>query len=126
MNLTPKQMAIATMVRDTRIKYGYSPTLREIGAFMGISKVTAFEHVEALVRKGALTKRHNMSRSLKVAPKVKFPDDPIDDPIVVADLIFVCREARDFLMKPKKEMTLSACDNMVAKLEYIIVKSLVG
>ncbi|MFI4870631.1 MAG: LexA family protein, partial [Phycisphaerales bacterium JB061] len=55
MNLTPKQLRILKLIRDWRVRHGYSPTMQELADEIGVSKVTVFEHVEALIQKGALT-----------------------------------------------------------------------
>ncbi len=73
--LTPRQLEILVMIRDTRRSYGYSPTLQEIADQLGISKITVFEHVEALIDKGLLTRRSNKARSLDVTPLAEFPDE---------------------------------------------------
>ena len=49
MNLTPKQLRILEFVRTYRESEGFSPTMQEIANEFGVSKVTVFEHVEALV-----------------------------------------------------------------------------
>ncbi len=64
MNLTPKQLRIFNFVRAFRIAHSYSPTLQEIADELDVSKVTVFEHVEALVEKGALRRNANKARSL--------------------------------------------------------------
>ncbi|MBL4808473.1 MAG: repressor LexA, partial [Phycisphaerales bacterium] len=56
MNLTPKQLRILQLIRDSRIRRGYSPTMQEFADGIGVSKVTVFEHVEALIKKGALVR----------------------------------------------------------------------
>ena len=56
MNLTPKQLKILTLIRDSRIVSGCSPTMQELADKLNISKVTVFEHVEALIKKGALAR----------------------------------------------------------------------
>jgi repressor LexA len=45
MNLTPKQLKILQLIRDSRIRRGYSPTMQELADEIGVSKVTVFEHV---------------------------------------------------------------------------------
>lgn len=75
MNLTPKQLHILTRIRDLRTAYGYSPTMQELADELGVSKVTVFEHVEALIKKGALLRQANKARSLAVSPGVKLPDE---------------------------------------------------
>ena len=74
MNLTPKQLRILQLVRDCRVTNGYSPTMQEIADELGISKVTVFEHVEALIKKGALTREKNKARSLSISDDAILPD----------------------------------------------------
>jgi repressor LexA len=75
MNLTPKQLTILTRIRDLRLARGYSPTMQELADELGVSKVTVFEHVEALIKKGALVRKPNKARSLEVSPDVQLPDE---------------------------------------------------
>lgn len=51
MNLTPKQLKIMKLVRDGRVRRGYSPTMQELADELGVSKVTVFEHVESLIKR---------------------------------------------------------------------------
>ena len=84
MNLTPKQLRILQLIRDSRIRKGYSPTMQELANEIGVSKVTVFEHVEALIRKGALIRQANKARSLSIAEGVAVPDEerPLKFPLV--------------------------------------------
>jgi repressor LexA len=75
MNLTPKQLRILQLIRDWRIRRGYSPTMQELADEIGVSKVTVFEHVEALIKKGALMREPNKARSLAIADGVAVPDE---------------------------------------------------
>ena len=74
--VTPRQLEILRFIRDYRNRMGYSPTMQEIGDQMGLTKVTVFEHVAALERKGLLLRgaKHH-SRSLQVSPKYEFADE---------------------------------------------------
>ncbi len=83
MNLTPKQLHILTRIRDLRLAQGYSPTMQELADELDVSKVTVFEHVEALIKKGALVRDPNKARSLEVDPDLELPDDrPTKLPLV--------------------------------------------
>lgn len=75
MNLTPKQLKILQLIRDWRVRRGYSPTMQELADEIGVSKVTVFEHVEALIKKGALVREPNKARSLSIADGVAVPDE---------------------------------------------------
>ncbi len=84
MNLTPKQLRILKLIRDSRVRRGYSPTMQELADEIGVSKVTVFEHVEALIKKGALVREPNKARSLSIAEGVAVPDEsrPLKFPLV--------------------------------------------
>lgn len=75
MNPTPRQMEILKAIRDFRVRNGYAPTLQELADQMDVSKVTVFEHIESLERKGMLTRERNKARSLEVSPAIKLPDE---------------------------------------------------
>jgi repressor LexA len=75
MNLTPKQLHILTRIRDIRLSRGYSPTMQELADELKVSKVTVFEHVEALIKKGALIRKANKARSLEVSANAGLPDE---------------------------------------------------
>jgi len=84
MNLTPKQLRILQLIRDWRVRKGYSPTMQELADEIGVSKVTVFEHVEALIKKGALVREPNKARSLSIADGIAVPDEsrPLRFPLV--------------------------------------------
>jgi repressor LexA len=75
MNLTPKQLRILRLIRDWRVTRGFSPTMQEIADELGISKVTVFEHVGALIKKGALQRERNKARSLSLCDGTVLPDE---------------------------------------------------
>jgi repressor LexA len=83
-NLTPKQLRILQIIRDRRIANGYSPTMQELADELGVSKVTVFEHVETLIKKGALRREPNRARSLSLAENALVPDEgrPLHFPLV--------------------------------------------
>ena len=73
--LTPRQLEILTLIRDGRRRDGFSPTMQEIADLLGVSKVTVFEHVGALVKKGLLRRLPHKARSLELTDLVEFPDE---------------------------------------------------
>lgn len=75
MNLTPKQLHLLCRIRDIRIARGYSPTMQEMADELGVSKVTVFERVEALIKKGALLRDALKARSLTVNPDIQLPNE---------------------------------------------------
>ena len=75
--LTPRQLQVLRFIRDFRAEHGYSPTMQEIGDHLDLTKVTAFEHVASLVRKGVLARgAKHRARSLRVSPDFEFADEP--------------------------------------------------
>ncbi|MCZ6494402.1 MAG: transcriptional repressor LexA [Planctomycetota bacterium] len=84
MNLTPKQLKILQLIRDHRIARGYSPTMQELADELSVSKVTVFEHIEALIKKGALRREANKARSLSLCDDAIVPDEshPLQVPLV--------------------------------------------
>ena len=73
--VTPRQLEILQFIRDFRNQHGYSPTMQEIGDYPKLTKVTVFEHVGALERKGLLTRgAKHKARSLQVSAEFGFPD----------------------------------------------------
>jgi repressor LexA len=58
--------------------------MQELADEIGVSKVTVFEHVEALIKKGALVREPNKARSLSIADGIAVPDEarPLRFPLV--------------------------------------------
>ncbi len=74
--VTPRQLDILRLIRDFRSRRGYSPTMQELGDQLGLTKVTVFEHVGALERKGLLMRgAKHKARSLRVSNDFEFPED---------------------------------------------------
>jgi len=83
MKLTPKQLEVVEFVREYGREHGFSPTLEEIAAEMGVSKVTVFEHLKALERKGAVVRSYHKARSVELAPELaRGPDEATLLPLV--------------------------------------------
>ncbi len=73
--LTPRKLEILRYIRDIQRTLCCSPTLQEIADELGVSKVTVFEHVEVLIKRGMLTRLANKARSLELTSKVRLPGD---------------------------------------------------
>src|SRR5512136_2739270 len=73
-SLTPKQLRVLTFIRDYTNARGYAPTMQELADEFGVSKVTVFEHIAALHRKGYLKRTRHRARSLQLKENVSFPD----------------------------------------------------
>jgi repressor LexA len=64
MALTRRQRQVLDVIRDFIERQGYSPSLEEIGAELGLSSVaTVHKHVSLLVDKGFVQRSWNQNRS---------------------------------------------------------------
>lgn len=66
MFLTERQLSVLNFIRDYITDKGISPTLDEMSQFFGVSKITIYEHVSALEKKGAIRKTRNMARAIEL------------------------------------------------------------
>ncbi len=75
--LTHRQQMVLDFIRESITDRGYPPTLREIGARMGIRSTNGVnDHLRALERKGYLKREDMKSRALRpthAAPGVQLP-----------------------------------------------------
>ncbi len=72
MNVTPRQMEVLRLIRDFRVRRGFSPTMQELANSLSVSKVTVFQHIEALEEKGLLQRSPHRARSLELSDQVQF------------------------------------------------------
>ena len=81
MFLTERQLAVLNFIRDFITDKGISPTLDEMSQFFGVSKITIYEHVSALEKKGAIRKTRNMARAIELVdqPELRLiaPENPL-------------------------------------------------
>ena len=67
MALTRRQREVLDVIRDFIDRQGYSPSLQEIGAELGLSSVaTVHKHVTLLVEKGYVRRTWNQNRSIEL------------------------------------------------------------
>ncbi len=65
--LTKKQALIIDFIKEFTARQGESPSYREIMTALGLSSVSAVaEHIDNLVKKGAIRKTPGAARSLEV------------------------------------------------------------
>lgn len=65
-NLTEKQLGVLRFFRDFRHDRGISPTLEEAAAELGVSKITVYEHLNQLLKKGAISRDKAKARSVSI------------------------------------------------------------
>jgi repressor LexA len=66
MMLTEKQMRVLRYFRDYRKVQGISPTLEEAANALGVSKITVYEHLNQLIRKGAVHRDRAKARAVAI------------------------------------------------------------
>ena len=66
MRYTPRQREVMECIARYQKAEGISPTLEEVGEHLGITRVTVFQHVRALEKKGALRTEPLLARSLEI------------------------------------------------------------
>jgi repressor LexA len=77
MNYTPKQLQIMKFIQTYRRENDTSPTLEEIGHSLGVHRVTVHQHVAALVKKGAIRKLPQRSRSIEILDPAYLPQPTV-------------------------------------------------
>lgn len=66
-NYTPRQLEVVEFIREFRDEKGISPTLEEIAERFGVSKITAYGHINQLERKGAIKREKYRARSATIS-----------------------------------------------------------
>lgn len=64
--LTQKQLGVLRYFRDFRREHGISPTLEEAAEHFGVSKITVYEHLNQLVKKGAVHRDKAKARAVSI------------------------------------------------------------
>jgi len=68
--LTARQAAVLRWIYRYGVEHGYAPNLREIGAGLGMASTFGVNcHLQALERKGALTRTKHIARSIVLSPE---------------------------------------------------------
>ena len=71
MYFTEKQLRIMEFIQQFRGERGISPTLEEIAKNFGVTKITIYEHVNQLERKGAIRREKFRARSIEILAPVE-------------------------------------------------------
>jgi repressor LexA len=68
-DLTPRQRSIVQVIEDSVQRYGYAPTLREIGEAVGLASTSSVSHqLSRLEQKGCLSRGAGRPRTAVVLP----------------------------------------------------------
>lgn len=84
--LTKRQGEILTFIKEYIVKYGYPPTVREIGKALGVSSpATIHAHLNNLESKGFIKKEESKNRAIELLVENEFAktdDDVIEVPLL--------------------------------------------
>lgn len=84
--LTKRQGEILNFIKEYIVKYGYPPTVREIGAALGVSSpATIHAHLNNLEDKGFIKKEESKNRAIELLVENEFAktdDDVIEVPLL--------------------------------------------
>lgn len=136
--LTPRQLEVLQYVREYQRRTGCSPTMQELADRFAVSKVTIFEHLGSLEKKGWLSRAKYRARSLRIDPHVELPQpEPVvglpmagyiaagrpieaiqDDQRVDLGEMFPAR-ANTFVLKVRGD---SMIEDHIADGDYVIVE----
>lgn len=79
--LTPRQRRVLQVIRDSVERRGYPPSMREIGAAVGLTSTSSVAHqLASLQRKGLLRRDANRPRAVEVRPPGHALSPPERDP----------------------------------------------
>lgn len=77
--LTRKQKEILTYIKKFIVNHGYAPSVREIGAGVGLSSTaTVFVHLKNLEKKGVIRQDKNKFRTLEILVENEFEEKKED------------------------------------------------
>ncbi|MCA9319407.1 MAG: transcriptional repressor LexA, partial [Planctomycetes bacterium] len=64
-------------IRDFIAENGFAPTNEEVGDGLGVSPVTAHEHIRGLAAKGVIRTERNRARSIEIVEEARWPHLPL-------------------------------------------------
>jgi repressor LexA len=100
--LTPRQKEVLGFIAEYIRIYAYPPTIREIGDHFAISVKGAYDHVEALRKKGFLRLGNKRSRTIEVL-KASGDSKDIDTPVIEVPLLGTVAAGRPILSEENWE-----------------------
>ncbi|MFZ5844931.1 MAG: transcriptional repressor LexA [Patescibacteria group bacterium] len=91
--LYPKERQLLDFITQFIQRYGYAPTLKEIGEALGMSSpATAHEHIDRLRQKGFIKKLDGTARGLEVVTE-QFRSGPAEAPVELPVLGYIAAGA---------------------------------
>ena len=135
LQLTDRQKEVLEFIKEFASDNGYSPTMREICSRFGFQPRAATNHVDALVRKGYLTKQPMKSRSIEVVgfSKRGLTEVPIVGRVAAGEPITAIENIEGTVMLPEEWARSKDCfllkvegdsmiDAHIFSGDYVLVK----
>lgn len=66
LKVTPAQYRVLSAIRTLHDQKGYSPSYADIAATLGVSSPAVWKHIDALQRKGYLTKEYGQRNTIQL------------------------------------------------------------
>jgi repressor LexA len=106
MTVTKRQKELLDYLRDYTARFGYAPTLAEIGRHFSLSSLaTVHKHLKNLEAKGLIRRRWNRSRAVEIISRSRRRLGIVDIPllgVVAAGAPIEAVETRDSLAVPEE------------------------
>jgi repressor LexA len=112
--LTQRQKEVLGFITGYIQAYAYPPTIREIGDHFGISVKGAYDHVDALRKKGVLRLKDKRSRTIEVIKTSEEPRD-LDAPMIEVPLLGTVAAGRPILSEGNWEGSIPIHYSMLKK-----------
>jgi repressor LexA len=118
--LTSRQRNVLRFITDFIQNYTYPPTIREIGSHFGISVKGAYDHVDALRRKGFLRMGDKRSRTIEI---IKTEQAAADSPVIEVPLLGTVAAGRPILSEENREGLVHLHNSLLKKgVQYFALK----
>jgi repressor LexA len=110
--LTRRQQEVLAFINESTIRHGYPPTIRELADHFSISVKGAYDHVDALKKKGRLKSGGKRSRTMEVVPA---EEDELRDGIIQVPILGTVAAGRPILSEENFEGTLPIHSSLLKK-----------
>jgi repressor LexA len=105
--LTPRQKKVLGFITEYIENHAYPPTIREIGDHFAISVKGAYDHVDAIRKKGFLRFGGKRSRTIEVLRGDKDDARSLDSPVIVVPLLGTVAAGKPILAEENWEGSIS-------------------
>jgi repressor LexA len=120
--LTPRQREVLDFIIEYKRIYAYPPTIREIGDHFFISVKGAYDHVEALKKKGFIRLGSRRSRTIEVI-KAEGASNDVDRPVIEVPLLGTVAAGRPILSEENREGSVPIHHSLLKKnAQYFALK----